>query len=106
MVKTQLTLHERNAEKDGNKTYERDEEGNALKPRYDCCSTHTARRSCITNLYKSGLFTTRQMMSISGHSTEKIFFEYVKLSSDELADEISRIQDEANKKVTSNADLF
>ena len=46
------------------------------------------------------------MMSISGHSTEKIFFEYVKLSSDELADEISQIQDKANKEAKSNADLF
>ena len=46
--------------------------------KYDLIKTHTARRSCITNMVLSEEFTTRQMMSISGHSTEKDFNSYVK----------------------------
>lgn len=103
-VKTILTMAERQAEKAGTMTFERDKEGNIIKPKYDCCTTHCARRSGITNLYKSKLFTTRQIMSISGHKTETSFLLYLAESSDELADEIAKIQ--AKAKDQSNEDLF
>ena len=57
-------------------------------------SSHTARRSGITNLYLSGNFDTYQMMSISGHKDEKTFYEYIKLSSDEVADSIAQKKEE------------
>ena len=57
-------------------------------PRYDCVTTHTARRSGITNMYLSHKFTIVQMMHVSGHKTQKTFMDYIKLSSDEIADEI------------------
>ena len=50
--------------------------------------SHTARRSGIANLYLTGLFDTVQMMSISGHKDQRTFFDYIKLSSDEIADKI------------------
>lgn len=47
-------------------------------------TTHTARRSFATNLYKSG-FPTLSIMAITGHSTEKSFLKYIKVTPDEHA---------------------
>ena len=68
-------------------------------------SSHTARRSGITNLYLRGTFDNFQMMSISGHKDEKTFSDYIKLSSDEVADIIAKKMDERNKAI-SNERLF
>ena len=59
-------------------------------PRYDCVTTHTARRSGITNMYLSHKITIVQMMHLSGHKTQKTFMAYIKLSADEI-DEIDAI---------------
>ena len=88
--RTVLTLKERNAEeiakKKGKSLYEYDEYGYPIKPRWALVATHTARRSCITNMYLSKKFSVSQMMSVSGHQTEAMFKKYVKLSLDEYAD--------------------
>ena len=88
--RTILTLKERMAEaearKNGKELYEYDEQGYPLKERWQLVSSHTARRSCITNMYLSGKYTIQQMMSVSGHKTEAQFLKYVKLSLDEYAD--------------------
>ena len=93
MERTNLTLTEKRAEasakKKGKKLFDYDEQGNPLKHRWEMVSSHTARRSCITNMYLSGKFTVPQMMSVSGHKTERIFYKYVKLSLDEYADEVA-----------------
>ncbi len=47
-------------------------------------TTHTARRSFATNLYKSG-FPTLSIMAITGHTTEKSFLKYIKVTPDEHA---------------------
>lgn len=78
-------------EADGKKTYERNDKGEVVLPRYECVTTHTARRSGITNMYLSKKFTIVQMMHVSGHKTQKTFMDYIKLSSDEIADEIDAI---------------
>lgn len=103
--RTLLTMKEREKEKQGLVSFERDNKGNVIKPRYELVSSHTARRSGITNLYLSGNFDTYQMMSISGHKDEKTFYEYIKLSSDEVADSIAKKMDE-RKEATSNERLF
>ena len=71
--RTLLTMKEREKEKQGLVSFERDNKENVIKPRYELVSSHTARRSGITNLYLSGNFDTYQMMSISGHRDEKTF---------------------------------
>ncbi len=38
--------------------------------------------------YLTHKFTIVQMMHVSGHKTQKTFMDYIKLSSDEIADEI------------------
>lgn len=92
--RTLLTMKEREKEKQGLVSFERDNKGYVIKPRYKLVSSHTARRSGITNLYLSGNFDTYQMMSISGHRDEKTFYEYIKLSSDEVADSIAQKKEE------------
>lgn len=91
--RTILTLKERKAEvaakKKGETLFEYDEQGYPIRPRWELVASHTARRSCITNMYLSKKFSVQQMMSISGHKTESMFYKYVKLSLDEYADTVA-----------------
>ncbi len=48
-------------------------------------SSHTARRSFATNLYKSG-FPSISIMVITGHRTEKAFLKYIKVTPEEHAE--------------------
>ena len=105
-IRTTLNLRDRQCERKGRKSFYRDEAGNTYKPKYELVSTHSARRSGITNMYKSGLFSVRQMMSISGHTTEANFFAYLVEGADEFADEINARLEASRKKQTSNEDLF
>lgn len=50
----------------------------------DLITTHTARRSFATNLYLSG-FPSISIMKITGHSTEKSFMRYIRVSQEENA---------------------
>ncbi|MBA7545998.1 hypothetical protein ES705_38380 [subsurface metagenome] len=47
-------------------------------------TTHTARRSFATNMYKAGI-PTITIMAITGHKTEKAFLRYIKVTPDEHA---------------------
>ena len=106
LERTVLTMKERSKEERGEVSYIRDAKGYVVKPRYELVSSHTARRSGITNLYLTGLFDSFQMMSVSGHKDEKTFNEYIKLSSDEIADAIAKKIEERNKNKSSNEGLF
>ena len=75
----------------GEMAVERNDKGETVILRYDCVTTHSARRSGLTNMYLSHKFTIVQMMHVSGHKTQKTFMDYIKLSSDEIADEIDAI---------------
>lgn len=91
--RTVLTLKEKRAEEDAKKKketlYEYDEQGYPLKARWELVASHTARRSCITNMYLSQRFSAQQMMSVSGHKTEALLYKYVKLSLDEYAESVA-----------------
>ncbi len=105
LERTVLTMRERTMEERGEVSFMRDAKGYVVKPRFDLVSSHTARRSGITNLYLTGLFDEVQMMSVSGHKDAKTFREYVKLSSDEIADTIAKkLADKGNK--ATNEGLF
>ena len=90
-VPTKLTMKQKNNEASGKLIVERNTKGEVVMPRYNCVTTHTARRSGITNMYLSHKYTIVQMMHVSGHKTQKTFMDYIKLSSDEIADEIDAI---------------
>ena len=48
-------------------------------------SSHTARRSFATNLYKSG-FPAISIMAVTGHRTERAFLKYIKVTPEEHAE--------------------
>ena len=57
-------------------------------PKWSLVSSHTARRTGATLMYKSGI-STRQCMMITGHSTEASFRKYIRLTKEENADMLS-----------------
>ncbi len=77
-------------EHNGSPLFKRDKNGTVWKRKFEIVSSHTARRSTITNLYKLGVFDTREMMAISGHRTERNFECYIETSEDEMADRIAK----------------
>ncbi len=52
--------------------------------KWEMVSSHTARRSFATNLYKSG-FPAISIMAITGHRTELAFLKYIKVTREEHA---------------------
>jgi integrase len=66
--------------------------------KFKLVTTHTARRSFATNLYKSG-FPTLSIMSITGHTTEKSFLKYIKVTPDEHAKKLQLHWDSKHLKV-------
>lgn len=54
------------------------------KPLYSCLTSHTARRNFATNCYLSGM-DSRMIMAVTGHSTEKSFEKYIKVTREENA---------------------
>ncbi len=54
-------------------------------PKYELVTTHTARRSGATNMYKAGI-PTLAIMKITGHKTEKAFMKYIKITEEENAE--------------------
>lgn len=56
-------------------------------PKYELTSSHACRRSFATNLYKMN-FPTLSIMSITGHTTEKSFLTYIKVTPTEHAEKL------------------
>lgn len=75
-------------EHDGDPVYKRDGRGNIVKFKYELITSHTARRSAITNLSKAGILTDREIMAISGHASLENLEKYIKTGLSERADEI------------------
>lgn len=58
-------------------------------PKCDVITTHTARRSAATNMYKAGI-PSISIMRITGHTTEKSFMKYIRITSEENAELMAR----------------
>lgn len=54
-------------------------------PKCELITTHTARRSAATNMYKAGI-PSISIMKITGHTTEKAFMKYIKITAEENAE--------------------
>lgn len=91
-------MKQKDKEAAGELTVERNEKGEVIMPRYECVTSHTVRRTGITNMYLSHRYTILQMMHVSGHKTQKTFMDYIKLSSEEIADEM-KLADELEAQV-------
>ena len=57
--------------------------------KYELISNHTARRSFCTNAYLSEI-PTIDIMAISGHSSEKVFYNYIKVDHLQRANKIRK----------------
>lgn len=58
-----------------------------LEKKHSLVTAHTARRSFATNAYLSGV-PSISIMKITGHKTEKVFMNYIKVSEKENADKL------------------
>ena len=76
-------------ENNGQPLWERNEKGEVLRYKWELITSHTARRSGVTNLYKTGMLDTREIMSISGHQTEDTFKMYIRMGTSEQASRIA-----------------
>lgn len=56
---------------------------------WECVSSHTARRSFATNYYLQG-FPTIDLMKITGHTTEKVFLNYIRHTKLDTAKRLSK----------------
>jgi len=57
----------------------------AARHKWELVSTHTARRSFATNLFRSG-FHPKIIMSLTGHKTDRAFMRYIRLTDDDYTD--------------------
>ena len=87
---TKITLVSQRMEEQNKVAFKRNEYGDVLVPRYRLATTHTARRTGITLMYLSRMLDSHEMMSISGHKTESVFNDYIKISGIELATGIAK----------------
>jgi integrase len=69
-------------------TFTRTHAGRPVKttlPKHQLVTTHTARRSAATNMYKAGI-PAISIMKITGHTTQQSFMKYIKISEEENAE--------------------
>ncbi len=59
------------------------------KEKWELVTSHTARRSAATNMYLTGRMKTFEIMALTGHTTEKSFFRYIKLTGEDLSKHIA-----------------
>ncbi len=64
--------------------------------KYELVSSHTARRSFATNLYKNN-FPAISIMQITGHTTEQSFLSYIKVTKEEHAQLLANHWNNFNK---------
>ena len=101
--KTILKKHEKialyTAKDGGRRMFEINEKGECIKPKWAMVASHTARRTCITNMYLakkpdgSAKYTLAERMSVSGHKTESEYIKYIKCSLDEVAEMVAAAND-------------
>ncbi|WP_347217950.1 phage integrase SAM-like domain-containing protein [Chryseobacterium sp.] len=64
-------------------------------------TTHVCRRSFATNFYGNKLFTTPQLMAITGHKSEAQFLNYIGKTADDWAMQTAKTFKELSEKKTS-----
>ena len=59
------------------------------KQKWELISSHSARRSFATNAYLTNRLEPFKIMAITGHTTEKSFFRYIKVTKEDLIKQIA-----------------
>lgn len=76
------------------------------KPKYEFISSHTARRTFCTNEYKAGDLEISEIMALSGHTTEKSFYKYIRETPKGTAERIKeKFAQRELKQATINSHL-
>lgn len=70
----------------------------SIYKKWQLISTHCARRSFATNLFKQG-FPAISIMKITGHKSEKTFLRYIKVTEDEVASMLEQHWQSKIKKI-------
>ena len=65
--------------RNGSPLWERNSHGEIVRPKYELVTSHTARRSGATNLYKLGVLSDQEIRSITGHQSQKVFENYIRI---------------------------
>ena len=73
----------------GDMLYKRDNSGAVIRQRWELITCHTSRRSQVTNMYDSGIFDVKDIMSVSGHTTIRNFERYLKRDAVSQAESIA-----------------
>lgn len=60
-----------------------------VKEEWEMIASHTARRSGATNLYLTKRLHTFEIMQITGHTTEKSFFRYIRIKQEDAIKHIA-----------------
>lgn len=60
------------------------------RAKWEMVTTHTARRSFASNLYRAGT-SARTIMAVTGHTTEQAFMRYIRLTNEEHMDIIAAL---------------
>ncbi|WP_185269179.1 phage integrase SAM-like domain-containing protein [Chryseobacterium indologenes] len=85
------------------KVYNEDLKKNEIVETEKChlVSTHVCRRSFATNFYGNKLFTTPQLMAITGHKSESQFLNYIGKTADDWAMQTAKTFKEMSDKKLS-----
>ena len=61
-----------------------------MLPKYELVTSHTARRSGTTNLYKLGVLSDQEIRSITGHQSQMVFESYIRIG---ISEQVQRVGD-------------
>ena len=80
--------------------FNEEENRNEIKDteKYNLISSHTCRRSFATNFYGNPKLPTPIIMAITGHKTEKTFFDYIKKDPADYVISSARVFKELSKE--------
>lgn len=74
--------------RNGAPLFERNKHGEIIRPKYELITSHTARRSGATNLYKLDVLSDQEIRSITGHQSQKVFENYIRIGISEQAQRV------------------
>ena len=86
----------------GVQIYRRDVKGRIVKPKWTLVGSHTPRRSFVTNEIKKDNLSNDEIMTITGHTSEKMLNEYNKIRRYEQAVNIGRKRRAATDRDNDN----
>lgn len=79
--------------------YARNEKWQVVRFKWELVTSHTARRTGVTQMYESDLYSNKEIMSVSGHQSMKNFEGYLRMGGIALAEKIAAKKAQADKEL-------